>query len=188
MKFGIREIIFIGAMLGLLVATYFFVFAKSNQKRQAMLEDMQHKQTTLVNLRQSTTGIEDLNRKIAELQKAISFFESKLPQEKEIDKILREVWQMAEANNLQTKQVKPSRSERGPNYSEQPIQMSLSGDFNGFYSFLLQLEKLPRITRITQMNLQKIDGRDGEMTAQLTLSIYFEPDSTPRGATAAAGY
>ena len=28
--------------------------------------------------------------------------------------------------------------------------MSLAGDFNGFYAFLLQLEKLPRITRVTQ--------------------------------------
>jgi hypothetical protein len=41
---------------------------------------------------------------------------------------------------------------------------------------MLQLEKLPRITRIGQMNLQKINGHDGEMQAQLTVSIFFEPD------------
>ena len=57
------------------------------------------------------------------------------------------------------------------------IELSLQGDFNGFYSFLLQLEKLQRITRVTQMNLQKINDRDGEMTAQMTLSIFFEPDT-----------
>jgi hypothetical protein len=55
--------------------------------------------------------------------------------------------------------------------------MSLSGDFNGFYAFLLQLEKLARITRVTQMQLQKIDEHDGQMQAQMTLSIYFEPDN-----------
>ncbi len=62
--------------------------------------------------------------------------------------------------------------------------MSLQGNFNGFYSFLLQLEKLQRITRVTQMDLQKINDRDGEMTAALTLSIFFEPDtgSTVAGA------
>ncbi len=62
--------------------------------------------------------------------------------------------------------------------------MSLSGDFNGFYSFMLQLEKLPRITRVGQMNLAKINDRDGEMQAQLTLSIFFEPDT--RNANVAA--
>ena len=31
--------------------------------------------------------------------------------------------------------------------------MTLSGNFNGYYQFLLQLEKLPRITKITGMQL-----------------------------------
>ena len=55
--------------------------------------------------------------------------------------------------------------------------MSLSGDFNGFYAFLLQLENLPRITRITQMKLEKINEHDGDATAQITLSIFFEPQT-----------
>jgi type IV pilus assembly protein PilO len=52
--------------------------------------------------------------------------------------------------------------------------MSVSGDFNGFYAFLLQLEKLTRLTRITQMKLDKIQDRDGEAQATITLSIFFE--------------
>ncbi len=183
MKFGIRELILVSAMIGLLVCSYFFVFAKSNAKRRELSDEISAKRTALANLKQATVGVDDLNRKIEELQRAISFFESKLPQEREVDKILKEVWQMAEANSLQTKTVKTLKSERGPNYSEQPIQMHLAGDFNGFYEFLLQLEKLPRITRVSQMKLEKIDERDGEMSAQLTLSIFFEPDAS---ATAAA--
>ncbi len=177
MRFGIRELIFVLAMIGLLACSYFLVFQKADQKRQALRLDLENKQRSLANLRQATAGIEDIGRKIDELQKAIEFFESKLPQEKEVDKILKEVWQMAEANSLQTKTVRTMKSERAAGYSEQPIQMSLAGDFNGFYSFLLQLEKLPRITRVTNMALQKIDQREGEMTANLTLSIFFEPDS-----------
>src|SRR5689334_2568913 len=163
-------------MLGLLASSYYFVFTKANAKKQDLLAEIRNKQTALSNLQAATAGIEDLNRKIEELQQAITFFESKLPQEKEIDKILKEVWQMAEANQLTTKTIKTMKAQRGPNYSEQPIQLSLSGDFNGFYAFLLQLEKLQRITRITDMNLQKISDRDGEMQAQMTLSIFFEPD------------
>ena len=173
MKFGFRELLFLCVMIGLLACTYVFVFQKANTKRQQLMADCNAKQQGLANLRQATAGIDDLSRKIADLQQAITFFESKLPQEKEIDKILKGVWQMAEANSLQTRTIRTLKSERAANYSEQPIQMSLSGDFNGFYSFLLQLEKLPRITRVTQMNLQKINDRDGEMQAQMTLSIFF---------------
>lgn len=178
MRFGFREMIFVVAMLGLLGCSYFLVFQKANLKREALQADVNTKLQSLANLRQATAGIEDMGRKIDDLQQAIDFFESKLPQEKEVDKILKEVWQMAEANSLQTKTVKTLRAERAAGYSEQPIQMTLSGDFNGFYAFLLQLEKLPRITRVTVMDLKKIEQHDGEMTANVTLSIFFEPDTS----------
>ena len=178
MKFGIRELILVSAMVALLVCSYFFVFAKSNEKRETLKKEIAVKRTALANLQKATAGIDDLGNKVEELQRAIDFFEKKLPAEKEVDSILKEVWQMAEANSLQSKTVKPLRSERGASYSEQPVQISLAGDFNGFYSFLLQLEKLPRITRVTQMKLEKINERDGEMTAQMTLSIFFEPDQS----------
>jgi type IV pilus assembly protein PilO len=179
MKFGIRELVLVSAMLALLVCSYLFVFTKANAKREKMQQDIVTWHKELASLDQKTAGIDNIGRKIEELQQAITFFENKLPQEREVDKILKEVWQMAEANSLQTKTVK---SDRGVNYSEQPIQMNLAGDFKGFYAFLLQLEKLPRITRVTQMKLEKINDRDGEMTAQLTLSIFFEPETVASSA------
>jgi type IV pilus assembly protein PilO len=187
MKLGIREVIFLGVMLALLGSSYFFVFEKADAKRRTMEADLHRKEAALVNLRQATAGVDDLDHKVTELQKAIAFFESKLPQQKEIDTILKEVSQMATANSLDCKTIKTLKSEslvsdHSANYSEQPIELSLSGNFDGFYSFMLQLEKLPRITRTTQMKLEKINGKDGEMTAHLTLSIFFEPDNTTASA------
>jgi Tfp pilus assembly protein PilO len=185
MKLGLQEIIFVVAMVALLGASYLFVFSRANQERERLQADTAEKRQAIEKLKQATAGIDDLGRKITELQQAIEFFESKLPQEKEIDKILKEVWQMAEANSLQTRTIKTLKSERAANYSEQPIQLSLAGDFGGFYSFLLQLEKLPRITRVTNMDLKKISDKDGEMQAQMTMSIFFEPETGAQ--TVAAG-
>jgi type IV pilus assembly protein PilO len=176
MKFGIREIIFVALMVALLAGTYIFVFSKTDTKRQAMLRDITTWDKMLNDLRTTTAGIDDMNAKIDELSHAIDFFGQKLPKEKDIGDMLPQFWDMAKTNSLQSKTVKPDKPEVGPSYCELPIQMSLSGDFNGFYSFLLQLEKLPRITRITQMKLEKINDHDGEATAQITLSIFFEPD------------
>jgi len=131
----------------------------------------------LTTVHRATAGIDDLRPKITELEHAIHFFEGKLPEEREIDNILKEVWQMAQTNSLETRSVKTLKVEKEAGYSELPIEMTLIGDFPGFYSFLLQLEKLPRITRITQMKLEKINERDGAMKATMTLSIFFEPDA-----------
>lgn len=177
MKLGAREFLFFTLLLGLLAGSWWFVFKRANDRRDFLRAEVARKETDLENLRKSTAGIEDLGKKIYDLQKAIAFFESKLPQEKEMDVVLKEVWQMAQSNALNCKTIKTLKAERQANYSEQPIELLMSGDFAGFYNFLLQLEKLQRITRVHNMNLQKITSVDGQMTAKVTLSVFFEPDT-----------
>jgi type IV pilus assembly protein PilO len=177
MKPGIRVLLFAIVMIGLLVGSYFFVFLKHDQKKRDKQDAVNKKLKALNDLDKATANVKDVDIKIAELKKATEFFESKLPQAKEMDKVLKEVWQLAESNNLKTKTVRTNKAKKMTGYSEQPIEMSLSGDFHGFYEFMLQLEKLPRLTKVTQMNLSKMSEKDGEMQASLTLSIFFEPDT-----------
>ena len=178
MRLGIKELIFMALMGGLLVCAYLFVFKPDAEKVKSLDADSATKRKALADLRASTAGIQDLEKKIDELQEAITFFESKLPKEKELDKILDSVTNKAKEHNLVTKSFKTGKIENSAGYSEQPITMTLHGDFrNGFYAFLLDLEKLSRITRISQMELVKMDDKDGEMTANLTLSIFFEREN-----------
>src|SRR5436190_6045330 len=177
MKFGIRELSFVIVMIGLLGAIYFLVWDKAQAKIVSMERRTEEKVKALADLERATSGVSDVDRKVGELEEAIKFFEKKLPQERDIDQILKEVWNMAEKNQLTTKTIKTMKSQRGATYSEQPIEMTLSGNFNGFYEFLLKLERLPRLTRVSQLNLDKIGGKEGEMEAKLVLSIFFEPES-----------
>ena len=184
MKLGFQTFIVVAALGGLVAASYFLFFTKANQHRLELAQDTASMERALADLQKTTEGVGDLNHKITELQQAVTFFESKLPQAKEVDKILKEVWQLAETNSLQTKTIRTPKSQRGANFSQQDMEMSLSGDFNGFYTFLLQLEKLPRLTRVQKMGLNKINDRDGDMQAEMTLTIFFEPDADASVATA----
>ncbi len=177
MKLGLRELLFCAAMLGLLAASYFLVFTKQDGKRQAKVQERDNMLAALHDLDRAKASVNDVDRKIKELQAATAFFESKLPQAKEMDKVLKEIWQLADANGLRTQTVKTPKSQKLAGYSEQTLELNLAGDFPGFYEFLLQLEKLPRLTRVSKMNLTKITDKDGEMQAALTMSIYFEPDT-----------
>ena len=177
MKFGIREIAFVVVMVGLLGCIYFLVWAKAQAKVAGMERKTEEKLKALADLKSATAGVSDVDKKVSELEEAIKFFEKKLPQERDIDQILKEVWSMAEQNQLTTKTIKTMKNQRGAAYSEQPIEMTLSGNFGGFYEFLLKLERLPRLTRVSQLSLDKINGAEGSMEAKLVLSIFFEPDS-----------
>ena len=137
----------------------------------------------------------------AKADRAVKFFESKLPNEKEIDKVLQEVWRLAEANQLATKSIRTLErsgqncfaSGEGP-HTEQPIAMQLEGDFMGFYSFLQAMENQPRIIRIHKLSLTKAErsgeGKplpEGRMVAEFTVSVFFErSDREPQPAARAS--
>ena len=181
MKFGLREILFLAVMIGTVVAS-FLSHNRSVARREATEAETNSWKTQMAALDQPSDNV-DWNKKIADLTDAIKYLEGKLPAEKEIDVILTQVENMVKANALEKKMVKPLKIDRSANYNELPIEMTLSGDFNGFYAFLQKLEKMPRITRLTNMALTKITDRDGAMQAKITLSIFFEPDGGSKVAT-----
>ncbi len=54
--------------------------------------------------------------------------------------------------------------------------MELVGDFGSFYSFLLELEKLPRIMKLRQLEVAKLKQKEGQISARFTVSIFFQND------------
>ena len=78
----------------------------------------------------------------------------------------------------------PDKPAPAAKYMEQPINIVMEGDFDGFYLFLQEVERMRRIAQIHTMKLGRIDAnrRDDEekaapMKAEFTLSIYYRPDS-----------
>jgi Tfp pilus assembly protein PilO len=186
MKLGIRELIFAAVMLGVLGSSYFFVFSKAAERRSALEAEIDRKGKELSDVERARVGTADLKKKIDELQEAITFFENKLPQQGEVAKVLDDVTKLASNNGLEQRTFRSGKIRRAVNCNEQPIELTLAGDFEGFYVYLQQLERFERLTRVSKMDLLKMNDRDGAMEAKLTISIFFEPDPVPGLATASA--
>lgn len=180
MRFGLREIVFLMVLLVVPVASYFYVFKPRNGEIRQAQQEVEIKQAKLDKLREVSEKIEDIGKAIQQGQQAIDLVEDKLPSEREVDVILKDVWELAAASRLEVKSVKSESPVPAAGYMEQPLNVAMQGDFNGFYEFLLELENLPRITRIHQMKLGRNIGRsddlpEGTMKSEFVLSIYFEP-------------
>ena len=184
MKLGVREYLFLALLVALPLGAWWMVFRPQNERETAMRTQLEAKQAKLHDLNQATGELGDLRAAIKSLSKGIDFFQSKLPSEREIDKVLQEVWRLAEANDLITKSIRTG-TRRGPNRfsqagsaaQEQPIEMTLEGDFAGFYNFLQALENQPRIMRIHEMDLESINKAGvptGRVKASFTVTIFFE--------------
>ena len=180
MKLGLREAIFVLLLMCIPVGAYLLVFRPQNLRNARMIRDIEARQARLRELNQATAAIGDLKKEISSLEDAVKFFQSKLPNAKEIDKVLREVWQLAEANQLVTKSIRTisgndrSMSAELGGLHEQPIDMQLEGDFRGFYTFLQSLENQPRVMRISKMMMEKAKSGEGQVQVRFDMTIFFE--------------
>lgn len=187
MKVGLREILFVILLLAIPVGAWWFVFRPANIQHSKMREQIAAKQEKLRKLNRVVGTVGELQKEIDSLKKAVAFFRSKLPQEKEIDKVLQEIWRLAEKNKLITKSIRTiSGCKRtddfyaSSSHAEQPINILIEGDFKGFYSFLQDLECQSRIMRISKMKLAKPKTnrtkkvKNGYIQADFEMSLFFE--------------
>ena len=174
MKGSTRILVTLAAVVFMSAAAMWFlvlpVMARAEADRAAIAE----RRTQLVKLERVARRINDLQQEVGRLESALAFFENRLPQEREVDVILREVWVIAEAKSLTPRSIRCAAPESQARYGSQPITLTVEGPFEGFYEFLVGLERLPRLTKIRQMQLSKSAMKEGVVQAELLMDIFFE--------------
>lgn len=186
MQLGLRQFLFIIVLLAMPVANYYVVFQPRNAQIAAARAEIQRKQDKLAALERATRNSEDLGAEIEKLTSTIQRIEERLPAEHEVEVILQQVWELATRHELTPRSIRTDKPHATAQYTEQPIKLVIIGDFDGFYGFLLDLAKMKRITRMPRMKLVKTEREEGQMQANLLLSIFYEARA-PKGDGAGAG-
>ncbi len=175
MRFGIRELIFVLLLLAIPCTYYFMVVQPRTEKHESARAEVVKVESKIKSVSKATAAIEDVEAEIQKLQGAIAHFKSMLPSDREVETLLRGVWDLAGEHGLTARSVRPDKIVPAAQYAELPIKMEISGDFDGFYNFMKDIEKLPRITRMPRIKIVKQDREAGGVVkADLTLSIFFE--------------
>lgn len=173
-KSAMGRAVLIVTLVAVPMASYWLVFRPQNDAIGQARQEIEHKQTMLAKLREETSRNADLERANEEIKRGIETIEARLPNSKELDTIVRQVSDLAVQSGLSSPQMKSAKPVKAVMYMEQPLELSMSGDFKRFYEFLIRVEQLPRITRIPDMKIKRMDDADGNMKAEFTLSIYFQ--------------
>ena len=176
MKFEYKPILFLILMIGMPLASYFWVFRPANIKYEATMADIEAKDEKLHDLRQAMYYLDDFDAEVSALGDAVLFFEDKIPAEHEIHNVLAQITRIAGEHRMETRLFETDTPEPCTQYSELPIRMEILSGFDSYYAFLTELEQMPRITRIKQMEL-RTDAHDGLINAKLTLNIFYQPSA-----------
>ena len=176
MVLGLRGLLILLIVVGMPVASYYLVFKPQNAEITSAKAEIEHKEALLLKLQEETARNADLVRANEEIQNSIKIIEARLPSNKEVDGLVRQVSELAVSCGLQPPGMRSLRPVPAALYMEQPIEIEVGGSFSGFHSFLASLEKLPRITRIHDLKISAADREEYELKAQFTLSIYFQDE------------
>ncbi len=179
MKLGLFELIFLVVLIAMPVSSYWFVFKPRNEATTKAWKEIEQKERMLEKLDAANARTDSIEARNSQMVEAIDLVEGRLPSTKEVDKILTQVATLAREAKLQLPKVKTMPPIESAQYMEQPLEVTMRGDGDDFYSFLLDLEDLERITRIPEMKIERLAKQNGIVEVSFTLSIYFQRESTP---------
>jgi len=174
MNTGFRKFVFSVLLMGITFFAYKYMIKPANLNLEKQQLRVQEKIGKLAQFQKATATAEDLTSQLKKFQEVMNFFESKLPPTSEIYKVLEQVTLIAQKHKLTPRTVKTMDKKDNSGYVEQPLKMELTGDFNAFYSYLLELEQLPRIMKIREIKLAKSQTEEGIITADFVVSIFFQ--------------
>jgi len=169
-----RKAVFFVLLVGVAAVGYQYMIKPANKSLAESKGRLEAKMAQLTKFQKATAAAEDLSRQLTQLQEAIGFFESKLPPKSQIHEVLEQVTLIAQKQGLDAKTIRTLSKKDNSGYIEQPLKMELQGNFGAFYSFLLELEKLPRIMKIRELELNKHKDGDGQIAANFIVSIFFQ--------------
>lgn len=169
-----RKAVFFVLLLGVAVVGYQYMIKPANTHLAEVKGRVDTKYAQLAKFQQATAAAEDLSKQLDQLQEAIGFFESRLPPKSQIHEVLEQVTVIAQKEGLVPKTIRTLNNKNNSGYIEQPLKMELQGNFSSFYSFLLELENLPRIMKIRELKLDKQTTDEGQIEADFIVSIFFQ--------------
>jgi type IV pilus assembly protein PilO len=169
-----RRVVFFILLVGVAAAGYQYMIKPANDSLAKAKSQLDAKMAQLANFQKATAAAEDMTKQLEQLQEAMEFFESKLPPTSQIHEVLEQVTVIAQKQGLKPKTIRTLNKKDNSGYIEQPLKMELEGNFSSFYSFLLELEKLPRIMKIRELDLDKHRENEGQIAADFIVSIFFQ--------------
>lgn len=146
-------------------------------------------QRQVIQNRAIAANLARFRKEAAELRKRLESVQERLPTEKEIPRLYRQVSDLAHQSGLAVSLFDPGEPEDRDFYEETPITVIAESSYHGFGKFFARLARLPRVVTLNAFKFQGIEGSKATLRAELTLATYLmrakrEASAAQRGAPA----
>jgi type IV pilus assembly protein PilO len=175
-------------VFGLIVvaALGYFIVSPKTAEREALRQRLDTLQAEVAKARVEEAGLRTFRAQADALKRRLEAAKMRLPSEREIPGLYRQVSDLAHQSGLAVALFAPKPAEDRQNVTEIPISVTAEGTFHQLGSFLSRVGRIPRIVNLNDFRLAGIERPTGTLRADLTLATYlFRSDASPPPAATA---
>jgi type IV pilus assembly protein PilO len=174
MIFGAMVLVIAGAL------GYFFLISGSRAERDALLEENEVRRAEVIKAKADEANLRPVRAQAEALRKRLDLAKERLPSEREIPQVYRQVSDLATQSGLCVSLFQPKPAEDRDVLSEVPIAVTGESTYHQLGAFLERVGKMPRIVSLGDFRLVGIDRPTGTVRAEMTLATYtFRPEGAP---------
>jgi Tfp pilus assembly protein PilO len=166
----------LGLSIGLAASVLLFLFAgylPARHRLEALQGQIQSKTREVEENQNKARNLPLLALEVQELETRVRDYDRQFPKQAEIGDFIKDITRVSQQLALRDWKYSPLAPRRGDSYFELPIQMNFQGDFLNVYSFLTEVEHLPRLTRVRKLAIKSKDLKTGLVEVEIGLNIYF---------------
>ncbi|HET7904621.1 MAG TPA: type 4a pilus biogenesis protein PilO [Candidatus Eisenbacteria bacterium] len=159
---------------GIAALVYFYVFAdyvpfnyRARAKQIAELKvTYTHKMNELTKAQQLVNRLPELKREFALLNQRWAVAQELLPTQKEVASLLRKVTIAGQESGVKFVLFKPGQPNPTADFTENPVQISVTGGYHRAGTFLSEIAELSRLVNVSQLKVKTYDKGDLDDTVQ----------------------
>lgn len=176
-----QKIVFGVILLLILVAGgYFLLLSPKMAEVSDLRAQRASKQAELLRDRALAASLAHFRQEAEALRAKLEVAKERLPSEKEIPSLYRQVSDLAFQSGLSVGLFQPKEPVTKEIYQEVPITVTGETGYHELGAFLDRLSKLPRIVNLTDLKLGGISKPTGTLRVDLIITTYvFRPEGAP---------
>ena len=157
------------AAAGITVATFFLAVQPTMEQIDRRKGDQQRLEKELIDKQAIANNLDQSKRDMAQLERRLAQALTELPNEANIDELIRSLSEIGTKSGLTINTIEPKVEVKKPLYAEIPILMNVSGTYHEIGVFLDSVSKLARIVNVTNIKM----GAPKAVNEKLTLSSTY---------------
>jgi len=176
-----QKIVFGVILLAILVgAGYFLLLSPKMVEVDGLRGQRASKQAELLQAKALAASLARFKQEAEALRAKLEAVKERLPSEKEIPGLYRQVSDLAFQSGLSVSLFQPKELVTKDVYQEVPITVSAEAGYHQLGNFFDRLAHLPRIVNLVDLKLAGIARPTGTLRADLILATYvFRPEGAP---------